>query len=243
MRIEPYEMNVFVNSYQTDTMARLSMVSLFQIFQEAAYRHAEALGWGREYLLSHNQFWALTRAVMEIDRLPEWNETLIIRTAPREGEGLMAPRDLLLIDSQGKTCVKASTFWIIMDINSRRPVPPKVFFSGLEFSEKCRLCCLPYNKMHGTFSDKPLYSSDIYYSSLDMNNHVNNSNYIKYLLDGLSVDENEKEIGRLQIVFQQEAAAGDKLVIYRGEDENGSLMLKGLLGDKESVTARIIFRT
>jgi acyl-ACP thioesterase len=106
MRIEPYEMNVFVNSYQTDTMARLSMVSLFQIFQEAAYRHAEALGWGREYLLSHNQFWALTRAVMEIDRLPEWNETLIIRTAPREGEGLMAPRDLLLIDSQGKTCVK-----------------------------------------------------------------------------------------------------------------------------------------
>ena len=239
--IEPYDMPARVNSYQTDSRCRLSLPSLFQLFQEIAYRHAEDLNWGWEVLHSRNQFWALTRVVMEIDRMPLWNEELTIRTAPRKGEGVMAPRDLLVIDSEGKICVRCTSFWIIMDISERKPVMPDRFFEGFNFSEACDLCCLPFRKIRGDFEGEPVYSRNVHYSSLDMNNHVNNSAYVRFLVDGLEKEElEEKRITQFQIVFQQEAGNGDRLDIYRGQDKNGAILLKAGEGENSVVSSRIV---
>ena len=242
INISPYEMPVRINSYQTDSLARLSLFNLFQLFQEAAYRHAEETGWGRETLLARNQFWALTRIVMEIERMPLWNEELIIRTAPRQGEAIMAPRDLLLIDGEGKACVRCSSFWIIMDISKRTPVMPENFYQGFVFDEACNLCCLPFRKIRGEYQDESLYRREVFYSSLDMNNHVNNSAYVRFLLDGL--DQKELEENRLtafQIVFQKEARVGDILDIYRGKDKSGATLLKAVNGEAEVVSAKAEF--
>lgn len=242
--ITPYEMAVRINSYQTDTRSRLSLTSLFQLFQEAAYRHAEELGWGWEVLRSKNQFWALTRVAMEIERMPLWNEELIVRTAPRMGEGIMAPRDLLLLDGEGNCCVKSTTFWVIMDITERRPVPPRGFFSGLSFSPACDMANLTFRKMRGEFQDEALYSRKVYHSSLDMNHHVNNASYVNLLLDALPDGGQDLEIKGFQIAFQQEAVVGDILTVYEGKDKEGALLLRVSeeSGEKprEIVTARII---
>lgn len=242
MIIKPFVMDALVNSYQTDPQSRLSLYALFQLFQEAAYRHAEVLGWGFDALQEKKQFWALTRAVLEIDRMPRWREELKIHTAPRRGEGIMAPRDLLMTDPEDVPLVRCTTYWIIMDGEERKPVPPADFFSQLELSPECDLCGLAFRKMRGEYDEDPLYSRRVHYSSLDMNNHVNNASYIPFLMDGLDRGDNEREIGRFQIAFHREAALGDRLNIYRGAAGDGDILLKAMAGDRESITAKITFR-
>ncbi len=239
--IRPFEMAVHINSYQTDSRARLSLTCLFQLFQEVAYRHAEAMGWGWHALMEKNQFWALTRVALEAERMPLWNEDLIIRTAPGKGEGIIAPRDLLLIDGEGKVCVKCTTYWIIMDITNRKPILPENFFEGFVLDESCALCGLPFKKIRGEFDGEPVHGRSVFYSALDMNHHVNNSVYINYLLDALSREElQDNRISSFQIVFQQEAVLGDRLNIYRGKDSSGAILLKAAAGDTDVVTARLL---
>ncbi|MBN2625295.1 MAG: hypothetical protein JXA95_01415 [Spirochaetales bacterium] len=240
IHVTPYEMPVHINSYQTDSRARLTLSCLFQVFQEAAYRHAQSMGWGFEALKEKNQFWALTRVAVEVERMPLWNEDLIIRTAPGKGEGLMAPRDLLLIDEEGRVCVKCTTYWIIMDMTNRKPILPENFFDGFSIGDDCRLCGLPFKKIRGTFGDEPVIMRSVYFSALDLNNHVNNSVYINFLLDGMNREElEENRIVSFQIIFQQEAGLGDNLAVYRGEDSSGAILLKAVSGETDSVTARL----
>ncbi|MDC7218378.1 MAG: thioesterase [Spirochaetales bacterium] len=240
IHVTPYEMPVRINSYQTDSRSRLSLYNLFQLFQEAAYRHAEELGWGWDYLQTQNQFWALTRVVMEIDRMPLWNEELTLRTAPRLGESVMAPRDLLLIDKDGKVCVKCTSFWIIMDIEKRTPVLAEKFFGDFDFDPACDLCSLSFRKIRGQFEESPLYSREVFYSSLDMNGHVNNASYIRFLSDALSREQHENNrLTSFQIVFQKEAHMGDRLDIYRGADKEGNAIFKASCEEGDVVTARI----
>jgi medium-chain acyl-[acyl-carrier-protein] hydrolase len=242
IHVIPYEMPVRINSYQTDSRSRLSLHALFQIFQEAAYRHAENMGWGWDYLQTKNQFWALTRVVMEIDRLPLWTEELTLRTAPRKGEGIMAPRDLLLIDRSGNVCIRCTSYWIIMDVKERKPVLPEKFFEGFDVADSCNLCCLPFRKIRGEFENEPLYTRQVFYSSLDMNGHVNNAAYIRFLADALDREqhENNRPVS-FQIVFQQEAHIGESLEIYRGEDKKGDLLFKAVHEGNDVVTARLSF--
>ncbi|MDC7224328.1 MAG: thioesterase [Spirochaetales bacterium] len=242
IHVKPYEMPIRINSYQTDTRSRLSLHSLFQIFQEAAYRHAEVMGCGCDVLRSRRQFWALSRVVVEIERMPSWNEELTLRTAAWKGEGLMVPRDIMLVDGEGKVCVRSTSYWIIMDEKERKPLLPETFFEGVQIDDACHLCGLPFRKVRGEFEEEPLYSRSVYYSSLDMNGHVNNASYLRFLFDGFDREAHEtKGLSYFQITFQREAYLGDSLDIFRGRDKKGELLLKASDGGNDVVTARLCY--
>ncbi len=82
-----------IRAYETgpDGYARLS--TMCNLLQEAASRHAELLDFGYESMKRRELFWVLSRLSVRVDRYPQLNESLIVRTWPKGLNGPFALRD------------------------------------------------------------------------------------------------------------------------------------------------------
>jgi hypothetical protein len=60
-----------IRSYEVDCHHRLSVLSIFNFMQEAASRHAEALGVSIQQLLSENYTWLLSRLKIKIESIEQ----------------------------------------------------------------------------------------------------------------------------------------------------------------------------
>lgn len=78
---------------------------------------------------------------------------------------------------------------------------------------------LEFNKF--TFdvdSYKRMYAKRVRISDLDVNNHVNNTNYINYSVDCLDKTTYKKGINSFEIRFHRELLWGDQLEIFYKKD-------------------------
>src|SRR5437016_4491547 len=72
-----------IRSYDVDATRRATILSLFRYFLEAAWNHAESLGFGFTKLGAQGKFWVLSRVRLEVMRFPAWGDQVILRTWPR----------------------------------------------------------------------------------------------------------------------------------------------------------------
>jgi len=93
-----------VKSYDVDQEKRITLMSLFNCFQESASHHAERCDFGYKSLREKGKFWVLSRLRIEIDRLLLWEEPFTVETWSKGAQGIFALRDFLVVDS-GKIAV------------------------------------------------------------------------------------------------------------------------------------------
>lgn len=73
-----------VRSYDIDENLELKLNVIFQWFSEIAWEHAKTLGIGFEELKNVDKFWVLNSVNVEINKLPKWQDQLILETYPAE---------------------------------------------------------------------------------------------------------------------------------------------------------------
>ncbi len=74
-----------------DMYRRLRTSRLFELLQEAAIAHTEALGMGREKTLDRDLLWVVTLQRAEISRMPEYDETVRVESWPGETMHVLFP--------------------------------------------------------------------------------------------------------------------------------------------------------
>ena len=110
IRKEAYQ----VRSYEVDCHHRLSILSIFNFMQEAASRHAEALGVSIQQLLSENFTWLLSRLKIKIISLPVWKDQIQISTWPSGTQRLFALRDFEIRDKDNQAFAAAVSAWLVL---------------------------------------------------------------------------------------------------------------------------------
>jgi len=180
-----FERKYPINIFNTDLTGRLSSGSLFSFCEDIAGRHASVLGWGRDSLMSGGNFWALSRMMVKIDRLPAALEEITLRTWPRGTDSIYALRDFEMFDEGGKVVAAATSSWIIVDYNTRKVQRPDKTLSLLNIE-------FPGEKAVGTNAGKiHLLPSDgqtvtpmqVKTEDIDVNLHVNNARYITWVIN------------------------------------------------------------
>ncbi len=180
-----YERIYPVNIFNTDLTGRLSAGGLFNFFEDIAGRHALELGWGRDNLLSNGVFWALSRMVVKIERLPQSLEEVTLRTWPRGTEAIFALRDLEMYDASGNRLAGASSSWVIVDYNTRKAQRPDRALSNLNTlfpderateANARKIPALPAG-------DHELTRLKVKLDDIDVNRHVNNARYIHWAVN------------------------------------------------------------
>lgn len=235
-----------VPCYDTDASWRLKPTSFMNMAQEAAGRHAVYLGFGYDDLIVSNTAWILSRVHVEFVDTPKWREELTLHTWHKGLNRLFFLRDFLVTDNEGKTRVKATTSWLVLNLETRRLVrDPK-------FLEEGTVC--PENVIE-TPADKAQMSKDavpelvrrhtVSYSDIDTNGHTNNAMYMQWAMNSVDYETaSSRPVKEFTINFNHETKAGDVVDIYRAsaEKEDGlHVYVEGKLGDVSSFVVDILF--
>ena len=216
---------------QSDT---LTIASTFDLFQEAAISHAEALGVGREEMSQRSHVWILSRISVFMTSRPKFGEAISVRTWPRGSNKLFAIRDYDIHytrdisdhkngPSCGEALVRGRSAWLVVDIEKRRPLRPQTAVEKLPLNENIN--ALPGENINSNDPPPSLPARDFSgtvpqlrrscYSDIDYNGHVNNSRYIQWIQDLLEPEILEKagQI-RLDINYLAEVLYGETIELY-----------------------------
>jgi acyl-ACP thioesterase len=212
-----------IHTYEADTSGRMSPPALFNYLQDIASAHADALSWGKEELMKKNQFWVLSRMVAEMKRIPCGGSEIVIRTWPRGVEGIFALRDFDIRDSSGELIGGASSAWLVLDAETRRPVRPGSLLSetGDIFTKRESLRRNPAKLPSPGESRYNTLPFPVKYSDLDVNLHVNNVKYLQWALDAYPLDfRMNNEIRGIEVNYLAESLPGDEVIIGISEEDN-----------------------
>ena len=175
-----YELKYTVPCYDTDASWRMKPASFMNIAQEAAGAHAVHLGFGYDTLRETNTAWILSRVHVEFPDTPLWREEITLRTWHKGLNRLFFLRDFVVTDNEGKERVKATTSWLVLNLETRRIVrDPKLMEDGTICTDN--VIETPADKVVMPKDKEPVFVMEhlVAYSDIDQNAHTNNAMYMQ----------------------------------------------------------------
>lgn len=211
-----------IRSYDVDSTRRATSLSLFRYFLEAAWAHAESLGFGFNHLATQGKFWALSRLRMEAVRYPLWASKVTLRTWPRGIQSVFAMRDFEFLDDAGARLAAGACAWLVVDSATRRPQRLHKILPALAALEAKSAI----EQDPGKLEDNETWDSQaplaVRYTDIDVNNHANSARYIGWILDSYPAGFHLAHTLRsLELNYLNETREGDHLVLHTRAHESG----------------------
>jgi len=217
-------MNVFETPFTiytllSDRYCRLSVPAMAQIFQEVAEMHSTSIGVGYHELIEKDHIWVLSRVSYRVlNRYPRLDEKVKVRTWSKGSDGLLAQREFEILSGMNEVLVAGTSIWVILNTKTRRVERinqdimshyPLVEQAALGFvSPKLRL----------NQELKEVCRFKVEYSSIDKAQHVNNAEYIRWMMNMLPEDVQLKGILGLDINYVLETHPGEEVAISMAQD-------------------------
>ena len=244
--MKKYIQNYTVPCYDTDASWRLKPTSFMNLAQEAAGQHAVHLGFGYDDLIKTNTAWILSRMHIEFVDTPKWRDELTFSTWHKGLDRLFYLRDFILTDAQGNPKVKATSSWLVLNLETRRLVrDPELMEDGTVNTEN--VIETPADKVQMPKDMEPVLALEhvVAYSDVDMNAHTNNAMYMQWAMDAVEYElVSSRTLKAFTINFNHETKAGDHVMIYRAvvEKEDGiHVYVEGKVEEASSFTVELIF--
>lgn len=210
-----------IHSYEADVTARARVSSILQFMQESAWNHAEHLELGYSHLIKKDLAWVMARLSLKINSLPKWHEQITLNTFPSGRDKLFAYRDFRITSEQDDLLAVGTTTWLVIDIHRRRPQRSNSYFHIKDWGE--------YEHAYDGFAPKVnvVEAADsfahrtVHYSHLDVNGHLNNVNYLDFVLDSFPTEfRKENDLVELDMNFTNEALLGDQVEIQTQQHDS-----------------------
>lgn len=211
--MEKYQEKITIKSYQTNQYGKASIASLFNILIEAAWAHAQVMDWGYDSLKSNNLFWVLSRMYFQVDKYPAWQDEITLSTWSAGTDGMYAYREYILEDSKGEVLLRASSAWLILDMESRKIFRLGEYRSTFPKRIDSNACRNPQRIKPGMHPDKMVFFP-VLFSDLDINQHFNSVKYVERVLDDFGIEfMNSHEPAVLEVNYLKEGQAGDAIAV------------------------------
>ena len=209
--MNPFERTYRIAYSDTDIRRRLRLSRLFTLLQEAATDHAAILGAGREKTLDRGILWIVTLQQAVIRRMPRYDEPVQIVTWPGKPKLMLLPRYYVIEDEQGNTLIEASSFWALMDQNTRKTIFPEqsgIAFSDVQTGSGIALPRPPQSPQTGETS-----TFSVPYSYIDQNGHMNNTRYFDLAEDHMPPALRARETRKVQTEYAREVLPDTEITL------------------------------
>jgi acyl-ACP thioesterase len=232
--------------YDTDASWRLKPTSFMNMAQEAAGRHAVYLGFGYDDLIKTNTAWILSRVHVEFVDTPKWRDEITLNTWHKGLNRLFFLRDFLITDSEGRERVKATTSWLVLNLETRRLVrDPNLMEEGTVCTENVIETPADKVQMPKDVEAELVRTHLVSYADIDTNGHTNNAMYMQWSMNAVGYDiTSSRPVKEFTINFNHETKAGDHVEIYRAfvEKEDGlHVFVEGKVEGTSSYCVEIVF--
>lgn len=237
--------NYRVDYFTVDNKRTLRPSKLVDFLQSISVKHSDVVGYDLDFFKRENLGWLLSHWHIQIHRWPKEGEELLLSTWSDQYRRIQANRDFAIEDDQGNEIVYASSRWVLVDTNLRRPIrPANGFMAPYKFSN-----CRPLAKERYSMKKYPNREPDVIMETTvtrrdtDTNNHTNNAVYIDWACDTL--DEALYEtmtLTDIMVSYEKECRLGDKVTIETWQ-EGGTTFSRFRNSDEPScIYGRIIMQ-
>ncbi len=231
-----------ITSADTDMQGRLRLGSLANLLIQSAINSADELGFGFVGLKQQKLFWVLSRLTIEIYKPLKWYDVAEVETWPKNVERIIYLRDFIVRNQNNEIVAKATSGWLAIDIETKRPKTIDGL-QGLLFShlkDKNALSQSPEKLLPVCNGEEFIFNTT--YFDVDLNKHVTSSRYIDWLMDTMTVDfhlENYPKL--LSINYIKETQHDQSIKIIRSNNSSEYLFDGINSTEKSAVRGKIIF--
>jgi medium-chain acyl-[acyl-carrier-protein] hydrolase len=213
--MEKYQESISIKSYHTNKYGKASIASLFNILIEAAWAHAQVMDWGYDSLKNNNLFWVLSRIYFQVEKYPVWQDQIALSTWSAGTDGMYAYREYLLENEQGEVILRASSAWLILDMETRKIFRLNDVKATFPKHIDNRACRNP-KRIKPDLHLETLHFEPVLFSEIDINQHFNSVKYVERVLDDFGIDFFDQfEPAELEVNYLKEGQAGDRIAVTR----------------------------
>jgi medium-chain acyl-[acyl-carrier-protein] hydrolase len=226
-----------IRTYECGVDGRIKLFSLMQYLQEIAALHAEQLGLGFDKLSEMGGYWVLSNIRIEISRLVGRQDQVTLKTWPSGYSRTIATREFVGKDQNDGELFRAGSEWMVMNKNTNRL--KNLFKLDLNLP-KTGTKILPdeFKRLEPNGDYREVDVVRVPHSTIDLNGHVNNTEYVRWGIDVLRrTFKLDKNIRRVQATYLSEVFEDDELDLLVSSGSSGQF---GVLG-RESGTETNVF--
>lgn len=213
MEVKKLEKEYLIRTYECDRNNNLRIITLMNIFQDAADENAKELGLGLEYCLSKGLAWVGSNYHIKIERLPQLHEKIKIVTWPAAEKKIGAIRDYEVYGEDGKRIITAASQWVLINFERRRPVALRENLPEYNIIDE-RAIDTEFPKIRDVERVDDETKFRVRFDDIDLNKHVNNAVYALWATEAVNpefrLEHNPSEI---EIAFKKEGHIGEKIIV------------------------------
>lgn len=201
-----------VTSYECGADHLLKPASFMHFCQEAAETHASGNNLGYEWSISNGMIWVEVQGDFEFVRRPSWKEVVRLRSNTGKASALQARRFVEMSDLEGNVIARADLMWVLIDVNSRRPIPLKRAMA--QMPDECPAIISTPLEVAKEFTATASVEMIAPRRDVDFNGHINNGSYLIWALETLPENlQPGPAPRRIRINFKRETFAGAPISI------------------------------
>lgn len=197
--------------YEVDYQKILKPSALLNHLQDIATKSADKVGVGLSFTEPRHYAWFLLKYHLEFEDYPQNLDKITLKTEARGISRLFAIRDFeIWSEDKSKFLGRASTQWAMINLNDKSFV--KIGEQGIFPPFEKREDDLSFPKVNQLDSYDSEKVFDVRYDDIDVNQHVNNANYIVWAFEALPLEFRKNHKPKtIDLVYKKDISYGNKV--------------------------------
>jgi len=189
---------------------------LSNILQITASEHAEKIGFGYLDMMASNQSWVLSRMLIEIEKLPQYTQSITVKTWIQNFSGIKSIRNFEIILND-QIIITSTSLWVVFNVEKRKAEPLSLNTDHINLIQNKDSTKNDLKKIPLHPNPKIIGTHQVKLSDLDIANHANNMKYMEWCFDALDRKSiTDGSIRAIEMNFLRELKLGDKVEITQG---------------------------
>ncbi len=209
-----YSKTYTMYTYDFDVKNNVRLVTLMNFLQDISTQHYNAVV--KETGVGQGCAWVILEWKVDFFDLNLLEGDLVVTTEPTYFRRFIAYRAYEIHDLEGNLILKAISKWAFVDANEHKQVLlPHVFYDLFEVDEKAERPERLYRfNVNETETPRTCYRHTARYSDIDVNDHVNNVAYIRWMMDAVEKEYQENfEPASLWVSYKNEVTYNEEVTI------------------------------
>jgi len=223
-----FEKNYTVGNRDIGNDHKATNKAMLKYLENIACKHSDEVGYGINTIEETKVVWILLDWKFKVIERPVYGQTIKVRTWSRTMEKCCAYRDFEIYNENGKILAVATTKWVLLDAETRKIQKISEELASKYKSEPERKVFKEdIEKIHEPVAHEASMKLKIRRSDIDINNHVNNLNYLDLAHEILPIEIYNQDIKNIRITYKHQTEPEETVSIYyTKQDEKNIITIK-----------------
>jgi len=199
--------------------------AILKYLENIACRHSDEVGYGINTIEETKVVWILLDWKLKVIERPIYGQNIKVKTWSRKMEKCCAYRDFEIYDEQENKLAIATTKWVLLDAETRKLKRiPETMEGKYQSQPERSVFKEEIEKLRELDHEDVSIKVKIRRTDIDINNHVNNLNYLDLAYEVLPDEVYQDNLKNVRITYKHQTEPGETVNISYTKKEGKNII-------------------